>query len=151
MLLCTLVLSQLDYVTSILSMAPITTVKPYQTTQNFAARIAYKKSRRENVYTCLQELHWLPVKYRTIFKLLTIVHNALQGKAPKYLWEKLKQIHFPRTTIQSTSSSITLDILLNKKKSFAYRGFSSAVARYIRKAKPEIIYKRMSHIPIIKK
>ena len=40
MLLCTLVLSQLDYVNSILSRAPTTTVKPYQTTQSFAARIA---------------------------------------------------------------------------------------------------------------
>ena len=56
MLLCTLVLSQLDYVNSIQPRAPITTVKPYQTTQNSAARIAYKKSRREDVYTCLQEI-----------------------------------------------------------------------------------------------
>ena len=97
MLLCTLVLSQLDYVNSILSRAPTTTVKPYQTTQNFVARVAYKKSRREDVYTCLQELHWLPVKYRTIFKLLTVVYNALQGKAPQYLWEIITE-HFPRTT-----------------------------------------------------
>ena len=142
MLLCTLVLSQLDYVNSILSRAPTTAVKPYQTTQNFAARVAYKKSRREDVYTCLQELHWLPMKYRTIFKLLTIVYNALQGKAPQYLREKLKQKHFPGTTRQSTSSSITLDILFNRKKSFTDRGFSYAVAKYwndlpehIRKAK----------------
>ena len=42
MLLCTLVLSQLDYINSILSRAPTTTIKPYQTIQNFAARVAYK-------------------------------------------------------------------------------------------------------------
>ena len=42
MLLCTFVLSQLDYVNSILLKAPITTTKPYQTTQNFAARLAYE-------------------------------------------------------------------------------------------------------------
>ena len=133
MLLCTLVLSHLDYVNSILSRAPTTIVKPYQTTQNFAARIAYKKSKRQDVYTCLQKLHLLPMKYRTIFKLLTIVYNALQWKAPE---------DFPRTTRQSTSSGITLDILLNKKKTFADRGFSFAVAKYwndlpehIRKAK----------------
>ena len=46
MLLCTLVLSQLDYVISILSRASTTTVKPYKTTQTFAARVAYKKQRR---------------------------------------------------------------------------------------------------------
>ena len=40
MLLCTLVLSQLDYVNTILSRAPTTTMKPYETIQNFAARIA---------------------------------------------------------------------------------------------------------------
>ena len=57
MLLCTLVLRQLDYVNSILSKAPTTTMIPYQTTQNFAVRLAYKKSRREDVYRCLQELH----------------------------------------------------------------------------------------------
>ena len=46
MLLCTLVLSQLDFVNSILWRAPTNTVKPYQTIQNFVARIGYKKSRR---------------------------------------------------------------------------------------------------------
>ena len=114
MLLCTLVLSQLDYVNSIVSRAPTTTMKPYQTIQNFAARIAYKKQRREDVYTCQQELHWLPIKYRTKFKLLIIVYNALQGQAPQYIKEKLKHRNFPRTTRQSTSSSITLDIQQGK-------------------------------------
>ena len=88
--------------------------KTYQTTQNFAARLAYKKSRRENVYICLQEIHWLPIKYKTIFKLLAIVYNELQ-EALQYLQEKLKHKQFPRTMRQSTSSSITLDIPFNKK------------------------------------
>ena len=103
MLLCTLVLSQLDYVNSILSKALATTTKPYQITQNFAARLAYKKSRREDVYMCLQKLYWLPIKYRTIFKLLVIVYNALQGQAPQYHMEKLRPKQLPRTTRQSTS------------------------------------------------
>ena len=90
MLLCTLVLSQLDYANSILSRAPTTTIKPYQRIQNFAARVAYKKSRREDVHTCLPELHWLPIKYRTMFKVLTIVYNTIQGKAPQYLRGKTK-------------------------------------------------------------
>ena len=61
MLLSTLVLSQLDSVNSTLSRTPTSTVKPYQKIQNFAARVAYKESRRDEVCTCLQELHWLPV------------------------------------------------------------------------------------------
>ena len=27
-------------------------------TQNLAAMLSYKKSRREDIYICLQELHW---------------------------------------------------------------------------------------------
>ena len=45
MLLSTLVLSQLDYVNSVLSMAPATTIKPYQKIQNSAARVAYKNQK----------------------------------------------------------------------------------------------------------
>ena len=71
---------------------------------------------------CLQELHWLPIKYRTMFKTLTIDYNAVHGIASRYLKEKLKQKHYHRTTRQSTSTGITLDIPLNRKKSFADRG-----------------------------
>ena len=46
MLLSILVLSQLDYMNSILSRALTATIKPFQTIQNFAARVAYKKSKK---------------------------------------------------------------------------------------------------------
>ena len=77
MLLSSLVLSQLDYVNSMLTRAPITRTKPYQKIQIFAARMAFKKSKREDAYICLRELHWLPIKYRSTFKLLTIVYNIV--------------------------------------------------------------------------
>ena len=130
MLLCTLVLSQLDYANSILSRTPKTIIKSYQTVQNFAARVDYKKSRRDDVYMCLQQLHWLPVKYRIVFKLITVAYNALHGMALHYLKEKLKRKEYHRTTRQSSSIGTTLDVLLNKKKSFADRGFRYAAAKY---------------------
>ena len=90
MFLSTLVLSQLDYVNSILSMAPAITIKPYQKIQNSAGRVAYKKSKRDDAHTCLCELHWPPIKYRCTFKLLTVTFHTLQGNAPQYLKEKLQ-------------------------------------------------------------
>ena len=129
MLLCTLVLHQLDYANSSLSRTPKTIIKPYQTVQNFAARVAYRKLRRDDVYMYLKQLHWLPVKYRTVFKLLTVAYNAVHGKALHYLTEKLKRKEYHRTTRQSSSTGITLDVPLNKKKSFADRGFSYAPAK----------------------
>ena len=130
MLLCTLVPSQLDYANSLLSRTPKNIIKPYQAVQNFVARVAYKKSRRDDVYMCLQQLHWLPVKYRTVFKLLTVAYNTVHGRAPHYLTEKLKRKEYHRTTRQSSSIGITLDVPLNKKKSFADRGFSYAATKY---------------------
>ena len=73
-------------------------------------------------YTCLHELHWLPIKYRTTFKVLTIVYNTVQEKASQYLGETLKQKHFPRTTRQSTASSITQDIPFKRKKNHLLTG-----------------------------
>ena len=130
MLLSTLVLHQLDYVNSILTRALITMAKPYKKIQNFAARVAYKKSKREDAYICLRESHWLPIKYRSIFKLLTTVYNTLHRNAPQHLNEKLKRKQFPRFTRKSTSSGVTLDIPFNRKKSLADRGFSYAAAIY---------------------
>ena len=129
MLLSTLVLSQLDYVNSILTRALITTTKPYQKIQNFAARVAFKKSNREDAYICLRELHLLPINTEATFKLFTIVYNTLHGNGPQYLVEKLQQ-KFPRLTRKSTSSGTTLDIPFNRKKSLADRGFSYAAAVY---------------------
>ena len=128
MLLSTLVLSQLDYVNSILSMALATTIKPYQKIQNSAARVAYKKSKRDDAHMCLHELHWLPIKYRSTFKLLTIAYNTLHGSAPQYLKEKLQQKQFPRLTRKSTSSGVTLDTPFNRRKYLADKGFSYAAA-----------------------
>ena len=130
MLLCTLVLSQLDYANSLLSRTPKTIIKPYQTVQNFAARVAYKKSRREDVNMCLQQLHWLPVKYR-LCSSCSQWHTMLSMQRPcTSLTEKLRKKEYHRTTRQSSSTGITLDVALNKKKSFAERGFSYTAAKH---------------------
>ena len=65
-----------------------------------------------------------------MFKLLTVAYNAVHGMAPHYLKEKLKRKEYHRTTRQLSSIGIALDVLLNKKKSFADRGFSYAAAKY---------------------
>ena len=51
------------------------------------------------------------------------------GRALHYLTEKLKRKEYHRTTRQSSSTGIILDVPLNKKKSFADRGFSYAAAK----------------------
>ena len=73
------------------------TTKPYQITQIFVARLVCKRSRKDDAHICLQELHWLLIKHRTVFKLITIVYNTHYGQESQYLKEELKYKQFHRT------------------------------------------------------
>ena len=80
-------------------------------------------------------------------------YNSLQyspGKCSTIPQRKIKQKQFPRSTRESTSSGVTLDIPFNRKKSFANRSFSYAAAKYwndlphhIRNAKDIKIFKSL--------
>ena len=45
--------------------------------------------RRDHISPHLADLHWLPVKERINFKLLTIVFHCLHGCAPRYLQDDI--------------------------------------------------------------
>ena len=52
---------------------------------NAAARLIFKESRYCHITTLLRQLHWLPVHYRIIFKILLIAFKAIHGPAPEYI------------------------------------------------------------------
>jgi len=56
-----------------------------QSVQNAAARLFTGLGRREHITPVLQQLHWLPVRQRVMFKLATLVYRSLAGIAPAYL------------------------------------------------------------------
>ena len=88
MLLCSLVLLQLDYLNFVLTDLPKATLRSYNYTQRYAARLAYNKTKRDSAQDCMKFLHWLPIEFRTKFKLLTILFKTLQGNGPDYLQTK---------------------------------------------------------------
>ena len=90
MLMCTVVLSQLDCIKCILTNTSLTTSKPYEKIQNQAAWIIYKYTKRTSAASSMKELHWLPIRYRCCFKLLTIVYKILHGMGPAYLSDRLQ-------------------------------------------------------------
>ena len=77
MLLSSLVLSQLDYLNSVLTELPKSTLRPYDYTQRYAARLAGNKTKRECAQDCMKILHWLLIEFRTKFKLMIIVFKTL--------------------------------------------------------------------------
>ena len=124
MLTCTMVLSQLDCINSILTNTCLTTTKPYQKIQNQAARIIYKRTKWTSASSSMKQLHWLPIRYRCHFKLLTIVYKTLHGMGPAYLRNRLKIKNNTRNTRLTSSTTLYLEVPFNKKRTVADRGFS---------------------------
>ena len=150
MLLCSLVLSQLDYLNSVLTDLPKATLRPYNYTQRYAARLACNKTKRDSAWDCMKILHWLPIEFRTKFKLLTIVFKTLQGNGQRYLQTKLNTMTYHRTTRRSTTKGITLKAPFNKKKTQGDCGLTYTAAthwnklpEYIRQTEDISIFKRL--------
>ena len=89
MLICSMVLSHLDYGNAILMNLHKSTIKALQSIQNYAAKITCKKQKYDSSTDCLSRLHWLPIHYRCLYKLMTIVYKTLNENEPHYLADKL--------------------------------------------------------------
>ena len=59
-------------------------------------------SKFQHITPVLQELHWLPIQYRIIFKILLLVYKSLNGASPSYLAQLL---HYLSSTRSSRSVS----------------------------------------------
>ena len=83
------VISRLDYANSLLFGINKVLMYRLQLVQNLAAKVIYRSSWRDHVTPLLKELHYLPMMYRPIFKILVLVHKCIYGNAPLYLSDLL--------------------------------------------------------------
>ena len=63
----------LDYSNSLLYGITVKDMNKLQTIQNRSARLIFKANPREHTSPLLQQLHWLPVSERIVFKILFLV------------------------------------------------------------------------------
>ena len=77
-----------------------------QRVQNAAARLIFEESKYCHVTPLLKSLHWLPVKYRIIFKVLLINFKAIHGLAPVYISEliSIRDVSLSRYCLHSMNS-----------------------------------------------
>ena len=73
----------------------------------------------------MKQLHWLPIKWRIIFKILILTHKCLNGDTPQYLKDLIVQLQPNREGLRSGSQSGLL-IPKTKCKTFAVCSFSIA-------------------------
>ena len=80
-----IVVSRIDNCNSLLYGVLAGNIKKLQRVQNACARLIYGKKKREHVTPLLQDLHWLPVRQRIIFKILLLVFKFFNNLAPFYI------------------------------------------------------------------
>ena len=74
----------------------------------------------------LEDLHWLPVRMRVLYKLMVLTYRALaiDGTGPSYLSELLE--HYKPTTTVVLRSEGRLDLPKSNLVSYGDRAFSIA-------------------------
>ena len=85
MLVNAFVSSRLDYCNSLLSGISESLLSKLQSVQNAAARLITRTRKFDHITPILRNLHWLPVRQRIDFKVVTLMYKCLQGLAPSYL------------------------------------------------------------------
>ena len=80
MLVRGLVTSHLDYCNAIFAALPKVLLKILQKVQNISAKLVLGYNKYDSSTMALKTLHWLPIKKRIDFMILSLVHNVCLDK-----------------------------------------------------------------------
>ena len=110
-----IVTSKFDYCNVLLNGINSTTVTKLQKVQNYAACLVTNSSFNSPVTDVLQDLHWLSIRERTLFKVLLLVHKFFIGASAEYFTELL--------IVQDSAERLLVMRFMNTaagRKSFSY-------------------------------
>ena len=91
-----MVVGRFDYCNAVLYGTSSANIDKLQHLQNTLARVVTNTRRRDHITPVLADLHWLPVRYRTEYKIALITFKALTTQQPQYLTELIRHYETPR-------------------------------------------------------
>ncbi len=114
--------SRLDYCNSVLAGLPDSDIQKLQCVQNAAAHLITHSKKYDHFTPVLVDLHWLPVMFWMLFKVLVLTYCALEGTAPSYIQSLLN--HYTPNRALRSASKLSLSIPHSNTISYGARAFS---------------------------
>ena len=79
---------------------------PTCSVQNLAAQVIMKTNRHDPISPILRDLHWLPIRKPTNYKMMVLAFNALNEQGPSYIADFFK-LYKPRRSFRSEGNIIS--------------------------------------------
>ena len=117
---------RIDQCNSLLYGLPDSHIAKLQRIQNSAARLVTRTRFHDHITPVLQKLHWLPVRYRIMYKILILTYKCIHGFAPLYLQELIQECK-PTRNLRS-SSKLNLISATVSTLTYGHRSFYKASA-----------------------
>ena len=128
-LILALVIGRLDYCNSLLYGLPASYIIKFQRVQNAAARrLISNTTRFDHISPVKKDLHWPPLKYRIMFKLVVYTFKALHGSAPTYIHQLITLKPQSNYNLRSNTKHLLLDMPNETKRTTGDRAFFAAAS-----------------------
>ena len=125
MLVHAFITCRLNQSDSLLYAFPESQIAKLQRIQNSATRLVSLSRKYDHITPILHELHWLPVKYCFIYKILLLTYKCLHGMGPIYLQELLKE-YKPVGNLRSSAQLRLITSITSTQ--YGQRSFSAAAS-----------------------
>jgi len=116
--------SQLDNCNSVFYQLSAAKLQALQSVLNSGARLIMRKRKNDHSTSLLlDDLHWLPIRQRILYKLYTIVYKCIHGAAPSYLTNLCVPVA-TNTSRRYLRSATHGDLLVPMTRTMTYGSFA---------------------------